>query len=64
MRLAEQLDVPLRARNALVLAAGYAPLYAEPPLDDPAMRAAQQAMDLILHAHARIRRWPWIGIGT
>ena len=52
VRLAEQLDVPLRARNALLLAAGYAPLYAECPLDDPAMRAAQQAVELILHAHA------------
>ncbi len=52
VRLAEQLDVPLRGRNALLLAAGYAPLYAEHPLDDPAMRAAQQAVELILHAHA------------
>ncbi len=52
VRLAEQLDVPLRGRNALLLAAGYAPLYVERPLDDPAMRAAQQAVDLILRAHA------------
>ena len=52
VRLAEQLDVPLRERNALLLAAGYAPLYAERPLDDPAMNAAQRAVELILHAHA------------
>lgn len=52
VRLAEQLDVPLRGRNALLLAAGYAPLYAERPLDDPAMRAARGAVDLILGAHA------------
>ena len=52
VRLAEQLDVPLRGRNALLLAAGYAPLYPERPLDDPAMHAAQQAVELILHAHA------------
>jgi transcriptional regulator with XRE-family HTH domain len=52
VRLAEQLDVPLRQRNALLLAAGYAPLYAERPLDDPAMRAARAAVDLILRAHA------------
>jgi len=52
VRLAEQLDVPLRGRNALLLAAGYAPLYVERPLDDPAMRAARQAVDLILRAHA------------
>ena len=52
VRLAEQLDVPLRERNALLLAAGYAPLYAERPLDDPAMRAARAAVEVILHAHA------------
>ena len=52
VRLAEQLDVPLRERNALLLAAGYAPLYVERPLDDPAMRAARQAVDMILRAHA------------
>lgn len=52
VRLAEQLDVPLRERNVLLLAAGYAPLYVERLLEDPAMRAAQQAVDLILRAHA------------
>ncbi len=52
MRLAEQLDVPLRERNTLLLAAGYAPFYAERPLDDPAMQAARGAVDLILRAHA------------
>ena len=52
VRLAEQLDVPLRERNTLLLAAGYAPLYAERPLDDPAMRPVQQAVELILRAHA------------
>ena len=51
VRLAEQLGVPLRERNALLLAAGYAPLYAERPLDDPAMRAARAAVETILHAH-------------
>ena len=51
VRLAEQLDVPLRERNMLLLAAGYAPLYAERPLDDPAMRAAHEAVELILRAH-------------
>lgn len=52
VRLAEQLDVPLRERNALLLAAGYAPLYVERPLDDPAMRSAKRAVELILRAHA------------
>ncbi len=51
LRLAEQLDVPLRERNALLLAAGYAPLYAERPLDDPAMQAARGVVDQILRAH-------------
>jgi len=51
LRLAEQLDVPLRERNALLLAAGYAPLYPERPLDDRAMHAVRNAVDLILRAH-------------
>lgn len=52
LRLAEQLDVPIRERNALLLAAGYAPAFAERNLDDPAMTAARSAVELILHAHA------------
>jgi len=51
LRLAEQLDVPLRERNALLLAAGYAPLYPERRLEDPAMQSARNAVDLILRAH-------------
>lgn len=39
LRLAEHLDVPVRERNALLLAAGYAPRYPETPLDDPALGA-------------------------
>jgi transcriptional regulator with XRE-family HTH domain len=52
LRLAEQLDVPLRERNALLLAAGFAPAFAERPLDDPAMEGARQTVALILAAHA------------
>src|SRR5258706_5074641 len=37
LHLAERLEVPLRARNALLNAAGYAPVYPERQLDDPAM---------------------------
>lgn len=37
LALAEHLDVPLRERNALLLAAGYAPRYSERSLDDPSM---------------------------
>ena len=51
LRLAAALDVPLRERNALLLAAGYAPLYPERPLDAPAMAAARTAVELILRAH-------------
>jgi transcriptional regulator with XRE-family HTH domain len=51
LRLAERLQVPLRERNALLVAAGYAPMYRERPLDDPALAAARQAVDLILKGH-------------
>lgn len=51
MRLAERLEVPLRERNAMLLAGGYAPMFAERSLDDPAMAAARQAIDLVLKGH-------------
>lgn len=51
LRLAERLDVPLRERNALLVAAGYAPMYREHPLDDPALAAARRAVELILKSH-------------
>jgi Predicted transcriptional regulators len=51
IRLAERLNVPLRDRNALLVAAGYAPMYRERPLDDPALAAARQAVELILKSH-------------
>jgi len=51
LRLAERLDIPLRERNALLVAAGYAPMYRERPLDDPALSAARQAVELILKSH-------------
>jgi transcriptional regulator with XRE-family HTH domain len=46
--LAGALDVPLRDRNALLLAAGYAPLYRETGLDAPEMEHARKAVGLIL----------------
>jgi transcriptional regulator with XRE-family HTH domain len=52
LRLAERLDIPLRERNALLLAAGYAPMYSERRLDDPALRQARTAVDLVLAGHA------------
>ncbi len=51
LRLAERLDVPLRERNALLVAAGFAPMYRHSSLDDPAMAAARRAVDLVLKGH-------------
>ena len=51
LRLAERLDVPLRARNSLLTAAGFAPVYPERPLTDPALRAALAAVESLLQAH-------------
>ena len=51
LRLAERLAVPLRERNILLVAAGYAPMYRERPLADPALDAARQAVELILRSH-------------
>jgi transcriptional regulator with XRE-family HTH domain len=49
--LAEQLEVPLRERNAMLLGAGYAPVYSERPLDDPQLAAARRAVELVLKGH-------------
>lgn len=51
IHLAEHLDVPLRDRNDLLLAAGYAPVYAETPLEDQAMGPVRAALDDLLAAH-------------
>lgn len=51
LHLAEQLDVPLRERNVLLLSAGYAPVYSQRPLQDPALRQARRAVDLVLKGH-------------
>ena len=51
LHLAERLEVPLRARNTLLNAAGYAPVFPERGLDDPAMTAAREAIDLVLAGH-------------
>src|SRR5262245_5366358 len=49
--LAEELEIPLRERNTLLLAAGYAPRYRERTLDDPAMRFAVESVQRMLAAH-------------
>jgi len=51
LKLAERLDVPLRERNVLLVAAGYAPAFPQRALDDPALKAAREAINLILKAH-------------
>ncbi len=51
LRLAEQLEVPLRERNSLLLAAGYAPVYAESGLDTEPMTAIRTAIRQLLAAH-------------
>lgn len=51
LRLAERLEVPLRDRNALLLAAGFAPGYPERSWDDPAWRTAREAVDGVLRGH-------------
>ncbi|MBA4861881.1 helix-turn-helix transcriptional regulator [Streptomyces sp. PSKA54] len=48
LRLAEHLDVPVRERNALLLAAGYAPRYPETPLDDPALGSLREGLERLL----------------
>ena len=51
LHLAERLDVPLRERNVLLVAAGFAPLFRERMLQDPALAAARKAVDLVLKGH-------------
>jgi transcriptional regulator with XRE-family HTH domain len=51
LHLAERLDMPLRERNAMLLAAGFAPVYGERTLEDPAMIAARGAIELVLKGH-------------
>jgi transcriptional regulator with XRE-family HTH domain len=50
LRLATRLDLPLRERNALLVAAGYAPLYAERPYADAALAPARAALQRLLDA--------------
>ncbi|HEX2128342.1 MAG TPA: helix-turn-helix transcriptional regulator [Solirubrobacterales bacterium] len=51
LHLAEQLEVPYRERNRMMLAAGYAPVYRERPLDDPEMTPIRDALDRVLQGH-------------
>ncbi|WP_166458697.1 helix-turn-helix domain-containing protein [Verrucosispora sioxanthis] len=51
LRLADQLHVPLRDRNRLLLAGGFAPRYTERPLHDDALSAVHDAISRVLRAH-------------
>jgi transcriptional regulator with XRE-family HTH domain len=62
LRLAAQLDVPLRDRNVLLLAGGYAPAYPERGLGDPELTAIRAALQRVLTGHrpypaAVVNRW-------
>jgi transcriptional regulator with XRE-family HTH domain len=70
LHLAEQLDVPLRERNVLLTAAGYAPVYGEHDLDSPRLRPARDAIDRVLAGHEPYpavvvdRWWTMVGANT
>lgn len=51
LAVAQALDVPLRERNSLLLAAGYAPRYSQTPFDDPAMGRIRASIQQMLDAH-------------
>jgi transcriptional regulator with XRE-family HTH domain len=51
LNLAEQLEIPVRERNVLLVAAGYAPIFPERALDDPEMAAARAAVDQVIEGH-------------
>jgi transcriptional regulator with XRE-family HTH domain len=51
LRVTDQLDVPFRERNQLLLAAGHAPAFPERALGDPEMEPVRDAIDLILAGH-------------
>src|SRR5215472_5017471 len=53
LHLADRLDLPLRERNRLLVAAGYAPVFSERALGDPALQAARRAVDLVLARRSR-----------
>jgi transcriptional regulator with XRE-family HTH domain len=52
LHLSERLEIPLRERNVLLVAAGYAPVFRERSLADPELQTARAAMELVLAAHA------------
>ena len=51
LHLAEQLRIPLRKRNQMLLAAGFAPAFTERPITDPSLSPALDAVNLVLRSH-------------
>lgn len=51
LKLADRLEIPLRERNVVLVAAGFAPVFPQRSLDDPALAPARRAVDLILAGH-------------
>lgn len=51
LKLSERLEIPLRERNVIFVTAGYAPIFAERSLNDTALQAAREAIDLVLQGH-------------
>jgi transcriptional regulator with XRE-family HTH domain len=49
--LSEKLDIPLREQNIMLVSAGFAPVYSERSLDDPALASMRHAVDLVLKGH-------------
>jgi len=51
LHLAERLEIPLRDRNVLLVSAGFAPIFPQRQLEDPQLRSARRAIDLVLTGH-------------
>ncbi|HEX4981818.1 MAG TPA: helix-turn-helix transcriptional regulator [Ilumatobacteraceae bacterium] len=70
LRLAVALDVPLRDRNGLLVAAGFAPIYPEHDFDHPAVERVMAALDRVLDRHEPYpavvmdRRWDVVRVNT
>jgi transcriptional regulator with XRE-family HTH domain len=64
LHLCEQLGGPLRERNLLLLAAGFAPIFPERALDGPALAAARAAIGLVVDGHEPYLPWRSTGTGT
>jgi transcriptional regulator with XRE-family HTH domain len=70
LRLAVAMDVPLRDRNGLLIAAGFAPIYPEHDLDHPEIERVMAALDRVLERHAPYpavvmdRSWDVVRVNT